>query len=443
MRYYFIVFIYLLAFPAKAQTISTFAGNGVATNSGDGSLASGASIDYPAGLATDKQGNIYIALGYRGNGVRKIDAATGVISRIVGTGTAGYNGDGGLAINAELNTTSEVVLDSAGNIYIADAGNYVVRKVDALTNLISTIAGSGVAGYSGDGGAATSARLNGARGLCVDKHGNLYIGDLYCVRKVNSMGIISTVAGIGVAGYSGDGGLADTSKIYGDRGLATDDSDNLYIADGYAGVRKVNSAGVITTVVGNGVSGSSGDGLPATSAQVVPTRVKFDKFGNMYVTEYPDGNRVRIIRTNGIIQTIAGSGALGFAGDGGPANAAELSQPADITFDTCGNLYIADLDNYRIRKVTFPFCNYLEVHQLSSSIAPHIYPNPAYDQLHVDNISSVTEFGIYNVLGQSVQRGIFDHPDNCVKIDDLPPGLYFLNLMHDKEILKVYKLVKR
>lgn len=305
MKIYLIVLVCLFSFPANGQTISTFAGNGIRVNTGDGGSAATAAMNYPAGLASDKQGNIYISLGFGGNGVRKINSA-GIISRIVGTGASGYSGDGGLATNAALKLVSQVALDTAGNIYVADAGNYVIRRIDAITNIITTVAGTGVAGFSGDGGPATAAQLNGSGSLCLDGSGNLYISDICRVRKVNNSGIISTVAGTGVAGYSGDNRFAATSQIYSALGITTDVSGNLYIADGYSGVRKVSLAGVITTVVGNGISGSSGDGGLATSAQTVPTRVKFDKFGNMYITEYPVGNKVRMVNKAGIITTIAG-----------------------------------------------------------------------------------------------------------------------------------------
>ena len=351
----FVVIYTLSPFLARTQIINTIAGNGTASNTGNGGLAIAATINYPAGIAFDKYGNLYICLGINGAGVRKIDTS-GVISAFAGRiGISGYSGDGGPATNAKLNNPQFIVLDTFGNAYITDAQNNRVRKVNAA-GIITTIAGTGTAGYSGDGGPATAAMLYDPNGICLDKFGNLYIGDEanYRVRKIDTAGIISTVAGNGTSGFNGNYGLADTTELIGALGLCTDDTGNLYIADGYSRVWKVDTTGIISVFAGGNISGSAGDGGSATAAETVPLGVTFDKGGNMYIGEDAGYNRVRKVDASGIITTAVGTGVSGFSGDGGPATAAEIYYGAGVVTDACGNLYISDLNNRRIRKITYP-----------------------------------------------------------------------------------------
>jgi trimeric autotransporter adhesin len=337
--------------------INTVAGDGYCCWSGDGGLATNAQLGQNWGAAVDTAGNFYIA-DTSNNRIRKVTASTGIISTVAGNGTAGYSGDGGAATSAELNEPFGVAVDKSGNIYIADTRNNRVRKVTASTGIISTVAGNGTAGYSGDGGAATSAELDYTWNIGLDSAGNIYIVDLYNnrIRKVTvSTGIISTVAGNGTAGYSGDGGAAISAEIWEPNGVALDTANNIYIADTQnLRIRKVTvSTGIITTVAGIGKCCYSGDGGPATSAEIgEATGVALDSANNIYFGD-PETNRVRkVTASTGIISTVTGNGTYGFSGDGGAATSAELEFPGEVAFDSAGNVYIPDANNYRVRKVT-------------------------------------------------------------------------------------------
>ena len=302
----------------------------------------------------DGAGNLYIA--DEGNHrIRKVDAATGTISTIAGTGEWGYGGDGGPATQAELRYPSAVTVDGAGSFYIADSGNHRIRKVSAFTGTINTIAGTGEWGYSGDGGPAIEAQLGYPQGVTVDGAGNLYIADFHNnrIRKVDAAtGTINTIAGTGEWGYSGDGGPATRAQLGYPEGVAVDGAGNLYISDSRNNrIRKVSAfTGTISTIAGTGEWGYSGDGGPAIEAQLrYPEGLTVDGAGNLYIA---DGRLVRKVdATTGTISTIAGTGEWGYGGDGGPAIEAQLRYPSGLTVDGAGNLYIADGSNYRIRKV--------------------------------------------------------------------------------------------
>jgi len=336
---------------AQPGTITTVAGTGVAGFSGDGGPATAARINSPRGVIMDGAGNLYIAdrLNHR---VRKVDIG-GNITTVVGTGVAGFSGDGGPAILAQLNEPTGLALDGAGNLYIIAEFNHRVRKVDT-GGIITTVAGTGVAGFSGDGGPATSARLNRANEIDIDGAGNLYISDQFNhrIRKVDTGGIITTVAGIGTAGFSGDGGPATSARLNFPTDMRVDGTGNLCIADAANHrVRKVNTSGIITTIAGTGVAGFSGDGGLATSARLnEPIRLLSDLVGNLYIADRAN-DRVRKVNPSGIITTIAGTGIAGFSGDGGPATAAQLNLPTGLAFDVLGNLYIGDRANHRVRKI--------------------------------------------------------------------------------------------
>ena len=342
--------------PADAYwTITTIAGTGEIGFSGDGGPATAARLDYPYGVALDGAGNLYIAdrRWLYNNRIRKVDS-TGTITTVAGTGEFGFSGDGGPATEAQLNRPSGVALDGAGNVYISDDYSQRIRRVDS-TGTITTIAGTGEIGFSGDGGPATAARLDNPHDVAVDGAGNLYIADTYNyrIRKVDSTGTITTIAGTGERGFSGDGGPAVEAQLSLPYGVAVDGAGNLYIADIWNHrIRKVDSTGAITTVAGTGELSFSGDGGPATEAQLYyPLGVAVDGAGNLYIADTYN-ERIRRVDSTGTITTIAGTGERGFSGDGGPATAARLAFPRGVALDGAGNLYIADRLNHRIRKLT-------------------------------------------------------------------------------------------
>jgi uncharacterized protein (TIGR03437 family) len=325
--------------------IATVAGNGTPGFSGDNGPAIGAQLGYPQGVAVDSAGNLYIA-DAGNNRIRKV--ANLSIATVAGTGTLGFSGDAGLATKAQLNNPDGVAVDSAGNLYLADTFNNRIRKVSNA--VIATVAGNGTLGFSGDNGPAASAQLAYPWGVAVDSVGNLYIADYgnNRVRKVSG-GAITTVAGNGTLGFSGDNGPATSAQFYAPAGLAVDSLGNLYIADyGNNRIRKV-SGGLVTTVAGGGAS--LGDNGPATSAQLnLPYGIAVDSTGNLYVADWGN-NRIRKI-SNGVITTVAGTGTRGFSGDNGPAIDAQLANPEGVAVDSAGNLYIADFGNSSIRKVS-------------------------------------------------------------------------------------------
>ena len=345
---------------ASTGKIQTVAGNGrnvySSAISGDGGPATNAELNRPSSVFVDSSGNIFIADGFL---ITKVLASTGVIQTIVGNGTKGFGGDGGPAIAAELNDPSGVFVDRSGNIFIADLGNERIREVLAATGTIRTVAGNGRMGFSGDGGPAASATLSFPIGVFVDRSGNVFISDFVnCrIRKVlASTGTIQTVAGNGVPGYGGDGGPATSAKLNGPSEVFVDDSGNIFIADGLnSRIREVlASTGTIRTVAGNGKKGFSGDGGPATSAELSgPSGVFVDRSGNIFIVDSANDRIREVEASTGTIRTVAGSDKKGFSGDGGPATSAELNAPSGVFGDSSGRLFIADTGNERIRCVTF------------------------------------------------------------------------------------------
>ncbi|MBV9143542.1 MAG: protein kinase [Pseudonocardiales bacterium] len=330
--------------------INTIAGSGIRGFSGDGGPAVTAQLAFPAAVAVDRDGNVYIG-DWWNHRVRKVDQ-NGIITTVVGAGPS-YPGDGGPATQAALSSPNFIHVDKVGRLYIADSGNNRIRRVDQSGN-ITTIAGTGSAGFSGDGGQAIDAQLNDPVGLALDSAGNVYIADTYNhrVRKVTTDSKITTIAGIGGGFYSGDNGPANKADLRFPRSLTVGGDGSLYIAEGGDDrIRRVDSSGLITTVVGNGTRGFSGDGGPATQAQLsAPAEVDLDRGGNLYFADELN-NRIRRVDRTGIITTVAGNGTKGFSGDGGPAREAQLSGAWGVAVDDAGDLYIADTNNNRIRRV--------------------------------------------------------------------------------------------
>jgi sugar lactone lactonase YvrE len=341
------------------------AGVGIVGYSGDGGQAKSAQLIRPYGVAVDSTGNLYIADTGK-NRIRKVTPA-GVITTIAGNGNNGYSGDDGPAASAILRGPTNVAMDSAGNLYIADTGNNRIRKVTPA-GVITTIVGNGEKGCNGDGGPASLAQLYWPHSVAVDSGGNLYVSDTHNnrIRKVTSAGVIATIAGNGTDGFSGDDGPAASAKLSMPECITVDSAGNLYIADRRNHrVRKVTPAGMITTIAGNGTYGSGGDGGWATSAQLeTPYGLAMDSAGNLYISD--SENRVRKVTPGGLITTVAGGLILAldsvmitnaaemsnFIRDGGPATSARINHPTGIAVDFTGNLYIADSGNHRIREVT-------------------------------------------------------------------------------------------
>ena len=330
---------------ALCNLLTNVAGNGQGGISGDGGLATAAELDPPDSIALDEFGDLFIADPGQGR-VRQV-YPDGIITTAVGDGYL-Y---GSPSPNGYLYPPWAVAVDSSGNLFIGSGVR--VLKV-GVNGIVTTVAGNGSSGYSGDGGPATSAELDEPFRLAVDKWGNLFINDFYNfrVRKVDTNGIITTVAG-NPAGTGGDWGPATNVCLVYPGGLAVDGSGNLFIADDLNGrIRRVDTNGIITTVAGNGIEAYGGDGGPATAAGLkAPQGVAVDDSGNLLIADTGD-NRIRRVDTNGIITTVAGNGVAAYCGDGGPATAAGLNQPVGVAVDHFGNLFIADSGNNRVRATT-------------------------------------------------------------------------------------------
>jgi len=339
-------------------TISTYAGTGTAGYTGDLGAATAARIAHPEGITVAANGDVYYA-DPDNNVIRKITAATGIITTVAGTGGNGSSGDGGLAILARFKNPEGVFVAANGDFYIADTGNHSIRKVTALTGIITLVAG-GLPGYTGDGGAATAARLRNPAAIVVAANGDMYIADTAndVIRKVTAAtGIITTYAGTGTAGYTGDGAAATSARLSGPQGLTLAANGDLYIADTVNNViRKVTAGtGIITTFAGTGTAGFLGDGGAATAARLnAPQGVAMSASGELYISDTAN-NRIRRVATGGTITTVAGTGTAGSAGDGGLPTAAQLNGPRGIAISSSGTYYISDYANNKIRRVTGVF----------------------------------------------------------------------------------------
>jgi hypothetical protein len=430
-----------------AQIITTIAGNGTGSYNGDGTQATNADISSPKGIACDISGNIYIA-DYSNQRIRVV-STSGIINTIAGNGTAGYSGDGGQATNAEIHNPEGVAVDAAGNVYIADIANNRIRIVNTA-GIINTFAGNGTAGYSGDGAAATAAKLNGPQGVAVDALGNLYIADQYnnVIRKVNTSGIISTVAGNVTQGYNGDGGAATAAEINQPYGVVCDALGNMYIADqGNSCIRKVNTAGIISTVAGNGTQGYGGDNGAATVAALYyPRGITVDTAGNLYIADL-NNNVIRKVDTSGIITTIvgngfdAGTGNGGFSGDGGNATAAELNGPRGIVCDVFGNLFITDTYNNRLRIVTSATSGVEQF--VSNNEQASIYPNPANQSFVIETNTNQKQFvQVVDVTGKIVLSQNINNT-TTINASCLSQGVYNISISNSQNVTNKKLIIVR
>lgn len=425
-----------ISLTASAQTkqITTICGTGAASYGGDNTFATAAKLNNPSGVAVDDSGKIYIADKNNGR-IRRINRA-GIIVTMAGNGTPGFTGNNIPATNAAI-APSGIAVDDSGNVYIAEANNNCVRRV-SKTGIISMYAGNGTSGFMGDNGIATAAELANPVAVAVDAAHNLYISDQNNnrIRKVTPLGIITTVAG-GGSGGMGDGGPATAGTLSGPAGIALDKVGNLFIVDQTNNViRKVNTSGVISTFAGSGAVGFSGDGGNALSARFnYPVNVAVDDSNFVYIVE-GNNNVIRKVDAIGNINTVVGVNSPGFSGDGGPATAAKISNPAALAIDTAGQLFIADLANHRIRKVApKSHVGVQTVASQSGSLA--IWPNPAANSLNVTaevnepaacNASISITDASGRVLYTNVATLAAGKLDTSIDIDSFPAGTYFLSL---------------
>jgi sugar lactone lactonase YvrE len=451
MRSIVLILLFLLiANHTYCQNIVTVAGIGIAGHTGDNGPATAAEIYDPILGTFDAEGNYYFVQPPR-HIVSKIDTH-GTITTIAGIISPGYNGDEIPATSAKLNYPTSVIVDTSGNIFICDHDNNRIRRIDKITKQITTVAGTGVAGFGGDGNPATSAILKGPDDICFDKHGNLFIADVnnYRVRIINVSGIISTYAGNGSVGYSGDNGPSTAAQII-PSGVCADDTGNIYIADATMGeqrIAKVNAVTkIITTIAGTDTGYLyNGDGIPATSANINPARITWGKdYHSIYITDVLN-NRVRRIDSVGTIHNVAGNGIQGFGGDGYSALAAELYYPSGMCFDKCGNLYFGDSFNNRVRKVTFDTSCNIATLTISSAETTKLncYPNPASTHIAIrypgDGKYVVS---IINPLGQTLLTQPFEKKNEIINIEWLSPGIYVLKITGAENETVITKFIKQ
>ena len=319
-----------------------------------------------------------------------------------------------------------IFVDAAGNIYVADIGNQRIRRINT-NGIISTFAGNGELGFSGDGGLATSAEFDDIAGICGDIWGNIYVADEFNnrIRKISAAGIITTVAGSAIRGYSGDGGLAIKAELYYPSGVAVDSAGDVFIADESNNcIRKVNAQGIITTIAGNGTPGFSGDGgLAVLSELSNPAGIGIDNKGNIYIT---DGfnSRIREINTNGFISTIAGNGIAGYTGIGDSATLAELYNPVSIMADTSGNLYFANEFNNYVQKLSL-------LPPDDSPPVVSIYPNPNQGifTVKIENFYPFLRLEVYNILGERVSYIGLTGPITQLNLSACSAGVYLYRLI--------------
>ncbi len=345
----------------SSGTLTRIAGTGRAGIRGDGGPAVNAQLSFPDGIAFDAAGNLYFT--ERNAGLVRRISTTGIVSTFAGTGSPGYSGDGGPALSAQFDGPTGLTFDPAGNLYVADTGNHVVRRI-APDGTVVKVAGSGFPGYGGDGGPAVRADLNGPEGVAVDAAGNLYIADTFNsrVRKVAPDGTMSTFAANGYPGFSGDGGPAASATLFFPTDLALDRAGNLLIADfGDSRIREV-AGGIITTLAGGPALAPAVDGAVATAIRLSgPTGVAADGAGNVYFAEGSVGSgsglaagdfRIWRVGPDGTLRSVAGNGSDSFSGDEGAASRAQLNSPSGMALDAAGNLYFADTRNHRVRRIS-------------------------------------------------------------------------------------------
>jgi hypothetical protein len=457
-----VAYILLLPFFSNSQVINTYAGDGDYHTtygggyySGDGGQATNAELSSgPMGINFDKNGDLLIC---HHDLIRKVNTLTGIITTIAGDTSATAIGNGGLATNALVDEPYSVCIDATGNIFISDYWANEIRKIDISTGIIDVYAGIGTNGYGGDGGSATNAKFNSVFRVYVDTSLKaLYISDEYNyrVRKVDMVtNIITTYAGTGTTGYSGDNIPATNAKLSRVLGLCSDRFGNLYIGDYDNGrIRKVEATtGIISTFAGTGVVGYSGNGGPATNAMISEvSSICFDSCWNMYFADGSLGGGNYCIRridaVTNIITTVVGRDSAGFYGDGGDATAALITRPTGLCIDKYNNLYISDIDNYRVRKVNLSLISCesgtTNIKPIPTNASISIYPNPASTTIAITSPNKISQIAISNLLGQTEYSNAYDKEKIEINIANLPPGIYMVAIIDEEGNKNMKKILK-
>ncbi|MCK0130373.1 T9SS type A sorting domain-containing protein [Flavobacteriaceae bacterium F08102] len=413
---YFFILLVLCVFVGQSQTITTVAGNGNSGFSGDGDLATTAKLNLPFNLTFDKADNLFIADTYN-KSIRKIDTESGIISTVVGTADKNEI--------SELNTPTGLTFDNYNNLYIADLANARIRKVNLDTGSSITLVGK----KSETVRPNIDAELAGPFNVVFDKIGHLYISnnENSKVSKVDFFtGEVTTIAGTGVAGFSGDGGPANKAQLANPTGLALDNNGHLFISDsGNERIRQVDlNTGIITTIAGNGRTGFSEDGVFAVTASLSnPLGLAVDVVGDLYFVDRNNNMVRKVDMTTGKLTTVAGNGKQGFSGDGSLATEAKLSNPTGLAFNKSGDLYIVDRGNNRIRKIT----GLIKSSETNIATNIKIFPNPSIDKINVEvsNDVQLIAVALYDSSGTLVKVPLIN---NSLNVSKLPRGIYILKI---------------
>jgi len=433
---------------AQYGNIELFAGTGVQGNNGDGGLAIDATLSSPGGLAIDNDGNIYFSQ-ISSSVIRKIDV-NGTITTVAGiSGNYGETGDNGSATAAELDFPQGLAIDNNGNLYIADRENHKIRKVDT-NGIITTFAGNGTEGYSGDGGQATLASLNNPQYVAVDNNGNVYISDWLNnrIRKVDVTGIITTYVGTGTSGFSGDGGLAVDAEISSSSGMAVDSSGNLYFSDrGNDRIRKIDTNGIITTIAGSGgFNAFSGDGGLAVDAELYdPNGIALDAEGNLYIADRSNQRIRKVTMDDGLINTIVGTGSTGFSGggyngDGSPGTDTLLKNPSSIIINTSGDVIIADGGNHRIRLLPITTGS-LSITNVDENLTV-IYQDIEQNKLYITSKNHISSIDIFNISGKKVISKSINDSETVLDVNSVNTGIY-IALVKNNDSYNTIKFIKK